>query len=74
MSTKVQRVLDQALAMTPSEKAQIAHSLIVSLDFAPDTEVESEWLALASQRAAALDGGKVEPISWDELKRRIREG
>jgi len=73
MASKVEQVLHEALTMTPSEKAQVAHCLIASLDYAEEGEVEQEWIKLAIRRGEELDRGEVVALSLDELKRRVRE-
>ena len=72
MTSKVESVLNEALSMSPSERAMVAHCLISSIDEPADENVEQEWLTLARKRLAELESGEVKPVTWDELKRRIR--
>lgn len=73
MISKVEIILNDALSLTPSERALIAHRLISSID---DTEkdVEQEWMTLAEKRLSELENNDVTSVTWNELKERIRAG
>ena len=43
MSTAVEKIVDEALALTPQARAFIAKRLIESLDAAPGEELSSAW-------------------------------
>jgi len=58
--------------MSPSERALLAHSLISSLDEPVEEDVDQEWIKLAKKRLAEIEKGEVSPISWEELKRKVR--
>ena len=72
MASKVEFILSEALTMSPSERALVAHCLIASIDEPADDNVELEWIELARKRLAELESGKVDPVTWDELKQKIR--
>ena len=73
MASEVARVLNEALALTPAQRALIAHSLISSIDVQPEQGAEDAWLELANKRLAVLDSGKVEPVTWASMKERLRK-
>ena len=50
----------------------IAHCLISSIDEPTEENVEKEWLELAQKRLNELENEEVEPVSWEEIKERIR--
>jgi len=56
-----------------SEKALIAHCLISSLDVQHHDNVDQAWAELAQKRFTELKSGKVEGISWNEIKKRIKQ-
>lgn len=65
-------MINEALSMSPSERALLAHSLISSLDEPVEEDVDQEWIKLAKKRLAEIEKGEVSPISWEELKRKVR--
>jgi putative addiction module component (TIGR02574 family) len=72
MTTKVEQVLKDSLSLSPSERALIAHCLIASIESTVDAEVEAEWIQLADRRLKDIEGGKVKPIGWDDLKKKVK--
>jgi putative addiction module component (TIGR02574 family) len=54
-----------------SERADLAGSLIESLDEAHDPSVEAAWDEEVQRRMADIDSGKVKPISLEEARRRL---
>lgn len=72
MTAKIDQILQDALTMTASEKAAIVRCLISSIDSPVEENVEQEWLLLASKRLAALESGKVKPVSWKEMKQKVK--
>ena len=73
MTSKADFILNEALSMTPAERAMVAHCLISSLDQPKDKNVDAEWIKLAQQRLADLENGGVKPVSWESIKQRARE-
>ena len=69
---KTGHLLNEAMSMSPEERAQIAHCLIYSLEQPSEKNVDIEWITLAEKRLAELETGGVSPVTWDELKRKIR--
>ena len=72
MTSKVEFLLNEALTMSPTERAMIAHFLISSIDEPTEDDVDQEWLKLAQKRLSELENNKVTPVSWDELKKKVR--
>jgi putative addiction module component (TIGR02574 family) len=58
---------------TRSEAAELAGSLLESLDVAHDdpAAVEAAWNEEIARRIEELDSGKVETVPWEEVRRRI---
>ena len=65
------RILEEALTLPPGERARLAASLISSLDSETDSDVEQAWRAEVARRVEELDKGIVEPVDWEEARRRI---
>ena len=51
MTTNAQKILDDALMLSASERAELAAELLASLD-ETEAEVEAAWAAEISRRAA----------------------
>ena len=65
------RILEEALALPSVERARLAASLISSLDSEEDSDVEQAWRVEVARRVEELDKGIVEPVDWEEARRRI---
>lgn len=72
MSTKVEFLLNEALSLSSSERANIAHCLISSIDEPVEENVDQEWIGLAKKRLLELKNGEVKPVSWNEIKEKVR--
>jgi putative addiction module component (TIGR02574 family) len=68
----LQKIRDQALELTNTERAELAHDLLISLDGPADGEASEAWQAEIVGRVAQIDAGTTTLIDADELTRRIR--
>jgi putative addiction module component (TIGR02574 family) len=71
MTREANEILKKALALPVAERAELASSLIESLDDAKDKSVEAAWDGEIVRRMTELDSGKVRPVSLDEARRRL---
>ena len=71
MSSEVNELLKKALTLPVTERAELAASLIESLDQAEDKSVADAWEAEIVRRMEALDSGRVKPDSLDEFRLRL---
>jgi len=71
MTEEAANLLKRALALPVAERAELAGSLIESLDSAEDHSVASAWSVEVERRMQDLDNGKVKPISLEEARRRF---
>ncbi len=71
MTSNAMRLLEDALRLSGSERADIAARLIDSLDQDADEDAPAAWDAEIARRIADLDGGSVKPIPWPEARRMI---
>ncbi|OAI00484.1 addiction module antitoxin RelB [Methylomonas methanica] len=62
----------EALHLPPSERAKLAHSLLLSLENLSDIELKEAWLDEAQRRADEIDQGLVELISAEEVSAKAR--
>ena len=68
----IKQALESTKSLTASEKALLAHCLISSLDSIQEEGVEEAWGQLAEKRFTDLESGKVQGISWNEIKKEVR--
>ena len=70
--TALEKVRSEALRLPEAERAELAHSLVVSLDGPADADAEPAWDAEILRRLAEIDSGTAELIDREELRRRMR--
>ncbi|HEY3412690.1 MAG TPA: addiction module protein [Armatimonadota bacterium] len=66
MSSTAKSILESALALAPTERAEIAEGLLSSLD-RPDPSIDALWAEEAERRIAAYDAGEVPAIPADQV-------
>jgi len=71
MSQEATDLLKKALTLPVAERAELAGSLIESLDSAEDESVEAAWDKEAARRMGELDSGELKTISLEQARRRI---
>ena len=71
MSEEASELLRKALTLPVGERAELAGSLIESLDSARDKSVQAAWDEEIVRRMEELDSGKVNPVPLDEGRRRL---
>jgi putative addiction module component (TIGR02574 family) len=71
MTQDVSELLKKALTLPVAERAELAGSLIESLDRTEDESVEAAWDEEIGRRMADLDSGGVQPVSVEEARRRL---
>jgi putative addiction module component (TIGR02574 family) len=73
MTQEATDLLKKALALTEEERAELAGSLLESLDDMQDEpeSVEAAWNEEIARRIADLDSGKAKTVPWEEVRQRI---
>ncbi len=71
MSEQVSELLKKALALPADERAELAGSLLDTLDETVDEDVEASWQNEIALRIQELDSGKAETVPWTEVRRRL---
>jgi len=71
MTQQALDLLQKALSLSEEERADLACSLMESLDSEVDEGAESTWNEEISRRVDELDSGKAATVPWDEVRRRI---
>jgi len=62
----------EALHLPVSDRAKLAHKLLLSLEDMSEPEIEQAWLDEAERRAAEIDQGLVQLIPAEEVSRKAR--
>jgi putative addiction module component (TIGR02574 family) len=70
MTSKANKLLNEALRLPPAEREAMAGRLFDSLE-RDDQDAETAWQAEIERRIAELDQGKVKPIPWSKARRLI---
>ena len=71
MTREGNELLKKALTLPAPERAELAGSLIESLDRSKDKSVRVAWDTEIARRMEELDSGKVKPISIEQARRRL---
>ena len=71
MTQEAAELLKKALSLPVSERADLAGSLIESLDDTQDEAVAAAWDEEVARRMADIDSGAVKPVWLDEARRRL---
>jgi putative addiction module component (TIGR02574 family) len=71
MTQEAADLLKKALSLPVSERADLAGSLIESLDETQDESVAAAWDEEVARRVADIDSGAVKPVSLDDVRRRL---
>jgi putative addiction module component (TIGR02574 family) len=67
MSRKGTQVLEEALSLPPSERAEVAEQLLASLDSPPDRRIAELWGQEAEDRLDAFERGEIKSVSAREV-------
>ena len=72
MGNMLGEVKEKALQLSKAERAELAISLIESLDGPADSDVEAIWRLEIERRIGQIERGKVQIIPGDEVFARLR--
>ena len=71
MDRNARAVLQQALALSAEERADIAGTLLQSIEPPADAGVDRAWRQEVAERVAARDAGEVETVPWETVRDRL---
>ena len=69
MSVRAELLVNEALQLTPEERAQMVDRLIASLDTAPEND--EAWAAEVERRNAEIENGSVQLLSGPETVEKL---
>ena len=73
MTDKTQAIVEQALKLSPTERADVAEQLLASLVEALDSDVEKAWQEEIQRRLQQVERGEVELIDSDTVMAELRK-
>jgi putative addiction module component (TIGR02574 family) len=73
MDIQAENVLRTALSLDPNDRAEIAASLIASLDSQKDEDINTAWAEEIQRRIESIDKGEVQLIPSDEVMHSMRD-
>jgi putative addiction module component (TIGR02574 family) len=71
MTRKSLELLERALALSEEERAELAGSLVQSLEPSSDEDAETAWQQEIARRAKELDAGEARLIPWEKVQEMI---
>jgi putative addiction module component (TIGR02574 family) len=73
MNTESQQLLRTALTLPESDRADIATSLIYSLDTEIDDDADTTWRNEIQRRIESVDNGEVKLVPWEFVMQEMRD-
>ncbi len=70
MLQEAQELLKRALALPDKERAELAGTLIDSLDSTVDEDTDAAWQGEIARRLEEIRSGKVQSIPWSEVRKK----
>jgi putative addiction module component (TIGR02574 family) len=71
MTEQASHLLQKALALSEEERADLACSLIDSLDATVDAGAADSWNQEIARRIFDLDSGRAKTVPWEEVRGRL---
>ena len=71
MNATTHELLESALQLPERDRADLAASLIESLDDSFDVDAQTAWAEEVRRRVADLDGGLVKTVPWGQARQVI---
>jgi putative addiction module component (TIGR02574 family) len=68
MTQQASELLQKALSFSEEERAELAGSLIESLDATVDEAAEAAWNQEIARRIEDLDSGRAKTIPWEAVR------
>jgi putative addiction module component (TIGR02574 family) len=72
MSEEATELLKRALTLPLEERAELASSLMESLDLIQDEDVEAAWQEEIARRIEDLRTGRAKTVPWTEVRKKAR--
>jgi putative addiction module component (TIGR02574 family) len=73
MKKDAKAILEQALKLPPKARAEIAGSLLLTLDYHIDEEGDAAWREELTKRVREVKSGQAQMIPWSEVSKQLME-
>jgi putative addiction module component (TIGR02574 family) len=73
MSKRGAQVLEDALALPPSERAEVVERLLASLDGPTDPRIDELWAREAEERLDAFERGEIAAAPAEDVFRALKK-
>ena len=73
MNVAAVQLLNSVLALSDSDRAELADAIFASLQSSDQPPFDESWREVIQRRSAELDSGSVIGVPWEEVKRQARE-
>ena len=73
MTDRHQRILTEAMALPPMDRAELVEQLLASFDFPARAEIDAAWSTEADDRLRAYERGDIEALPAEGVFRRIQQ-
>ena len=70
---EAQELLKKALALPDDERAELAGSLLDSLDTTVDDDADAAWQKEIARRLDEVQSGRVKTVSWNQVRDKGRK-
>ena len=71
MSKTTDDILNHAMQLSTTERAELASALLASLDGEPEDAVEAAWAAEIQRRVERVRSGEAKGRPWAEVRERL---
>lgn len=72
MTDQSRRILTEAMALPPMDRAEVVEQLLASFDFAVRAAIDAAWSIEAEDRVQAYERGDLEALSAESVFGRIQ--
>lgn len=73
MSKTTDDILNNAMQLSATERAELAAALLASLDGETEDAVEAAWAAEIQRRVERVRSGEAKARSWSEVRDRLEQ-
>lgn len=73
MSKTTDDILNNAMQLSATERAELAAALLASLDGETEDAVEAAWAAEIQRRVERVRSGEAKGRSWSEVRDRLEQ-
>ena len=70
MSRSAEALMKEAMELPDRERASLIDRLLATLDPEKDSDADQAWAMEIERRGAELEQGIVEPVAWEEVRKK----